>query len=77
MATVYKVSTDVQVAEGNVFGVAWASSEGAARKARRELAEKHGLKPLKEVEYEAVDVPTSKAGIIDWLNENFALEVKA
>jgi len=71
------VTTKVHITEGSdqVFGVAWASSEGAARKAKKELAEKYGLKPLKDVEYETVDVPTSKAGIIDWLNENFNREV--
>jgi len=73
MATVYKVKT-IEV-EDQVH-VACASSEGAARKAKKELAEKHGLRPLKDVSYDTVDVPTSKAGIIKWLNENHIVEPK-
>lgn len=71
MATIYKVKTDPVE---NVVHVCWESSEGAAKKARRELAEAHGLKPLKEVDYELVDFPTSKAGLIEWLNENHVVE---
>jgi hypothetical protein len=71
MATVYKVTT-IEI-EGEKK-VAWASSEGAAKKMRRELAEEYDLKPLKDVSYEAVEVPTSKAGIIEWLNENYTSE---
>lgn len=71
MAGVYKVTT-VPV-EGKVH-VKWASSEGAARKAKKELADEHGLRPLKDVSYENVDVPTSKGGIIDWLNEHHTVE---
>lgn len=47
----------------------WASSEGAARKAKKELCEEHGLKAT-GADYEALEIPTSKAGLIDWLNEN-------
>lgn len=72
MAGVYKVTT-VPV-EGKVH-VKWASSEGAARKAKKELAEEYGLRPLKDVSYENVDVPTSKSGIIDWLNSNHNVEL--
>lgn len=76
MSTIYKVKTDPVANDAGIeeVHVAWASSEGGAKKARRELAEQHGLKPLKEVDYEAVDIPTSKAGIIEWLNENHAIE---
>lgn len=74
MAAVYKVVT-VPVAKGEGFlkqrHIAWASSDAAAKKARRELADKHGLGPLKDVAIETIDVPTSKAGIIEWLNKNF------
>jgi hypothetical protein len=43
---------------------------GAARKERRRLSEEHTLK-LNDVEIEQVDVPSGKAGLIGWLNENF------
>lgn len=71
MATVYKVKT---IAVDGKVHVKWASAEGAARKAKKELAEEHGLRPLKDVSYDQVDVPTSKGGIIDWLNENHVVE---
>lgn len=71
VAGIYKVKT-VEV-DGKIH-VKWASSEGAARKAKKELAEEHGLRPLKDVSYDQVDVPTSKAGIIEWLNEHHAVE---
>jgi len=74
MATVYKVTT---IAVDGKVAVGWASSEGAARKMKKELTEKHGLRPLKDVDYEQVDVPTSKGGIIDWLNENHTVELTA
>ena len=67
MASAYKVST---IAVDGVIYTQYASSEGAAKKLRRELAEAYNLRPLKDVEYEQVDLPTSKAGIIDYLNEN-------
>jgi hypothetical protein len=71
MATIYKATT---VAINGTTHVAWASSEGAAKKAKRELAAKHNLKPLKEVFHEPVEIPTSKAGLIEWLNENYFTE---
>ena len=79
MAGIYKVKTWPVANKAGIeeVHVAWASSEGAAKKARRELAEKHGLKPLKEVDYASVDIPTSKAGIIQWLNENHTIEKPA
>ncbi len=78
MATVYKVKTKEQViahddGDPTQYAVAWASSEGAARKAKKALCEEHGLK-ANGADYEAVEVPTSKAGIIDWLNENVKTE---
>lgn len=72
MATIYKSKT---IAVDGKVHVRWSSAEGAAKKAKRELAEEHGLKPLKDVSHEAVDIPTSKAGIIEWLNDNHAVEV--
>ena len=76
MATIYKVKTVPCDSEDgqNVVHVVWAPSEGAAKKARRELAEKYGLKPLKDVNYEVVSMPTSKVGAIEWLNENCKTE---
>ncbi len=76
MASVYKASTKNRVGSdegGGFIAVKWASSEGAARKAKKELCEEHGLKAT-GADYEQVDVPTSKAGIIDWLNENHKQE---
>lgn len=78
MATIYKIKANRVVSEegGYVFiPVAWASSEGAARKAKKEMAERYGLQHLKDIEYGAVEVPTSKAGLIDWLNWNVSKEV--
>lgn len=70
MATVYKIQTKENCPPGSdTKPTKWASSEGAARKAKKELCEEHGLK-ANGADYEAIDVPTSKAGIIDWLNEN-------
>lgn len=73
MATIYKITTPVLNAESKERaerGVAWAPSMGAARKERRRLSEEHTLK-LNDVEIELVDVPSGKAGLIGWLNQNF------
>jgi hypothetical protein len=71
MATIYKVTTkDPQPPGGDSRPTRWASSEGAARKEKKALCEKHGLKAT-GADYEQVEVPTSKAGIIEWLNDNF------
>lgn len=85
MATVYKVTTGVisvkvgkpkkgveqETVERKV--VRWASAAGAATKARMELMAEHSLK-RDSIEIAQVDVPTSKGGIIDWLNENHTTE---
>ena len=70
---IYKVSTIV-LATG-IAAVGWAPAEGKAKKMRRELAEAHGLRPLKDVEITAVDVPSGKAGLLQWLNENHGGEL--
>ena len=74
MATIYKVKT-IEV-DGRVH-VGWASSDGGARKVRRALAEQHGLRPLADVDYAPVEVPTSKGGLIDWLNDHHVVELNA
>ena len=71
MATIYKAKT---IPVDGVVHVKWASAEGAAKKAKRELAEEHKLRPLKDVSHEAMDIPTSKGGLIDWLNEHHVKE---
>lgn len=53
--------------------VRWASAEGAAKQERRAMMEAHGLK-MADVEITKVDVPTSKAGIIEWLNQNLVVQ---
>lgn len=86
MATVYKVMTGkipMEVVTGTGKNkmretvetrvVRWASAEGAAKKARRELMETYGVK-MADVSIEQVDVPTSKAGIIEWLSVNHSRE---
>jgi hypothetical protein len=70
MASVYKVAS---AAVNGIVSVRWASSEGAAKKARRELMEELDVS-LGEVKIESLDVPTSKGGIIGWLNENYRIE---
>jgi len=49
--------------------VAWASSEGAAKKERRRLSEAHAF-PLQEVKYAEVDTGKGKAGLLDYLNKH-------
>ena len=70
MATVYKVTG---ASDGGLLQVRWASSEAAAKKFRRELMEELDIN-LNEVTMATVDIPTSKGGIIDWLNENYRTE---
>ena len=65
MATVYRVTGNYA---GALNRVAFAPSQGAASKLRRELAEQHGLRPLKDLDIEPIDIPTTKAGVIEWLN---------
>ena len=60
MARAYKV---------HGFGfVRFAGSQGEATKTRAALAEQYGLKKL-SIEIEEVDVPTSKAELLPFLNE--------
>lgn len=71
MATIYKIATPVLDPETSKNReIAWAPSMGAARKERRRLSEEHTLK-LNDVMIEQVDIPSGKAGLIGWLNENF------
>lgn len=72
MAGVYKV-TGAKDATGK-SKIVWAPAEGAAKKARRKLAAGASRKDIEAVSIESVDVPTSKAGIIEWLNENHSVE---
>lgn len=70
MATVYRIRTKENLPQGSDHRpTRWAASEGAARKEKKALCEKHELKQT-GADYEALDVPTSKAGIIEWLNDN-------
>lgn len=64
---IYKVVT-IALPTGSP-ATAWAGAEGKAKKLRRELAEVHDLRPLKDVEITTVDVPSGKAGLLQWLNE--------
>ena len=70
MATLYKIQVKQPIAhlEG-ARPIKWAGAEAAARKAKKELCEEHDLKAT-GADYEQVEVPTSKAGILEWLNEN-------
>jgi hypothetical protein len=51
----------------------YASSQGDAAGKKRDMLEKYRDAGLKRsaITIEEVDVPTSKAGLIDWLNEQF------
>jgi hypothetical protein len=72
MAVVYKVTAG-PTGESPTIHVRWGSSDAAAKKFRRELMEELDIK-LNEVTMETVDIPTSKGGIIDWLNANYRTE---
>lgn len=80
MATVYravgKAGMGVSLDGGQieVNAVRWFSSEVQAKAGRKSLAEELNLRSYKEVEVEQVDIPTSKAGIIEWLNANHTTE---
>lgn len=69
MATVYRARTKEPVGQDGLRATKWAGSEAGARAAKKELTAKHGLKQT-GADYDALEVPTSKAGIIEWLNEN-------
>lgn len=70
MATLYKIQVKQPIAHlENARPIKWASAEAGARKAKKELCEEYGLKAT-GADYEQVEVPTSKAGILEWLNSN-------
>lgn len=70
MATLYRIQVKEPLAHlGGAKPIMWAGAEAAARKAKKELCEKHSLKS-NGADYESVDVPTSKAGLLEWLNAN-------
>ena len=71
--SIYRVATPASPAKK--IHVAFGSSEGAARAARRELAEAHGFK-LGDVAYAPIDLQPGKAGLIAYLNA-FHAEVPA
>lgn len=73
MASVQKITTVAAVGSTGRKAVAWASSAAGAREKKKEMCAKHGLKQ-NGATFEAVEVPTSKAGIIEWLNENVTSE---
>jgi hypothetical protein len=72
MSVVYKVTAG-PTGESQTVHVRWGSSDAAAKKFRRELMEELDIK-LNEVTIETVDIPTSKGGILDWLNKNYVTE---
>lgn len=69
--TVAKVKADVGASE---YGIQWFSSEAQAKAARKKIAADCNLRSYKEVEVEQIDLPGSKAGMIEWLNENHTSE---
>ena len=46
----------------------WAGSQDEATKQRMTFMSEHGIK-RKDIHIEPVDVPTTKAELIEWLNE--------
>lgn len=48
----------------------WASSQEAAVKERMKVCEEHGVK-RGDVSIDAVEIDTTKAGLIGWLNAQF------
>ena len=57
--------------ENNPARAKWAGTQGDASSARRTLCAAHGLGPRSaEVTVEQVEVPTDKAGLLSFLNEN-------
>lgn len=49
--------------------VKWGGSMAEARAAKKEIVAKHGVK-ASSVSMDETEVPTNKAGLIAWLNEN-------
>lgn len=71
MTKLYKVQVKEPLAhKGGERPIRWAGAEAAARKEKKALCEEHGLK-ANGADYEDVEVPTNKAGLLVWLNENF------
>jgi hypothetical protein len=67
----YKIKVDDQAGAIDAPRVAWAGTQADSKRAKRELAEAHGLGPLsKLVAIEEVDVPTDKQGLLAFLNDN-------
>lgn len=67
----YKVEVEKDAASEDQPRVAWAGTQADAKAAKRELAEAHGMGPLsKSVSYAEVDVPTDKAGLLQFLRDN-------
>lgn len=66
----YKVvlKQGVEAAEGHTR-VVWAGTQADARGARQNLMDAHDVK-RSQVDLEEVDVPTDKAGLLAFLNEN-------
>jgi hypothetical protein len=48
--------------------IAWRGTQADARKAEKDLEEQFGRHEVEK--FEAVNVPTDKAGLLDFLNEN-------
>lgn len=70
MTRLYKVQVKEPLAHKNgERPIVWAGAEAAARKAKKALCEEHGLK-ANGADYNEEEVPTSKAGLLVWLNEN-------
>jgi hypothetical protein len=67
---IYRIATPPTIKTENAdrkIHVAWASSEGAAKKERRRLSEAYAFK-LNDVTYKEVDTGKGKAGLIVYLN---------
>lgn len=47
----------------------WAGSADACRKAKKEIVAGSGVEPS-AISYEEAEVPTSKAGLLEFLNKN-------
>ena len=67
----YKVTVDAEVGSDDEPRVAWAATMADARAAKAVLAEKHGQGARsKFVNATETDVPTDKAGLLKFLQEN-------
>lgn len=66
----YRVTANTKHAEtGELMPThKFAGTQAEASKMRREMAERHGLRPLADVSFEEVEVPTDKQGLIAFLN---------